>query len=198
MAYKSVDYLEFDSLLNEQELLVRSTARAFASECEPLMKQGFRDAEFPLDELRPQLGELGFFGANLEGYGCPGMSSVEYGLIMQELERCDSGLRSFLSVQGSLAMQAIHSFGSEEQKQKYLPGMAQGKIMGCFGLTEPAYGSNPSGMSKRVMAIICSCKGTESRTRMAQNQCVDTEMITEELGGALPPIKGIFVFKSGS
>ena len=151
MAYKSVDYLEFDSLLSEQELLVRSTARAFASECEPLMKQGFRDAKFPLDELKPQLGELGFFGANLEGYGCAGMSSVEYWLIMQELERCDSGLRSFLSVQGSLAMQAIHSYGSEEQKQKYLPDMAQGKIMGCFGLTEPAFGSNPSGMITRAV-----------------------------------------------
>ncbi len=151
MAFKGVDYIEFDSLLSEQELLVRSTARGFAAECEPLMKQGFRDAKFPLDELTPKMAELGFFGANLSGYGCAGMSAVEYGIIMQELERCDSGLRSFLSVQSSLAMYALHSFGSEEQKQKYLPAMAQGKVMGCFGLTEPSFGSNPSGMTTRAV-----------------------------------------------
>jgi glutaryl-CoA dehydrogenase len=146
MAFKGVDYLAVDSVFSEQELLVRQTARRFADErALPLIRDCYRDARFPR-ELVPELAELGFLGANLEGYGCAGMSNVEYGLIMQELERADSGLRSFVSVQGALVMYPILTYGSEEQKQKWLPALQSGRAIGCFGLTEPDFGSNPAGM----------------------------------------------------
>jgi glutaryl-CoA dehydrogenase len=135
-----------DSLFNEQELLVRQTSRQFVEDrVMPLIRDCFREARFP-SELIPELGRLGFLGANLEGYGCAGMSNVEYGLIMQELERGDSGLRSFVSVQGALVMYPILTYGSEEQKQNWLPKLQSGAAVGCFGLTEPGFGSNPAGM----------------------------------------------------
>ncbi len=144
--FRGVDYLHIDSLFNEQELLVRQTARQFVDDrVLPLIRDCFRDARFP-SELIPELGRLGFLGANLEGYGCAGMSNVEYGLIMQELERGDSGLRSFVSVQGALVMYPILKYGSEEQKQNWLPKLQSGAAVGCFGLTEPGFGSNPAGM----------------------------------------------------
>jgi len=144
--FRGVDYLHIDSLFNEQELLVRQTARQFVDDrVLPLIRDCFRDARFP-SELIPELGRLGFLGANLEGYGCAGMSNVEYGLIMQELERGDSGLRSFVSVQGALVMYPILKYGSEEQKQNWLPQLQSGASVGCFGLTEPGFGSNPAGM----------------------------------------------------
>jgi glutaryl-CoA dehydrogenase len=144
--FRGVDYLLIDSLFNEQELLVRQTARQFVDEgVMPVIRDCFRDARFPSD-LIPELGRLGFLGANLEGYGCAGMSNVEYGLIMQELERGDSGLRSFVSVQGALVMYPILQFGSDEQKQGWLPKLQSGEATGCFGLTEPDFGSNPAGM----------------------------------------------------
>ena len=144
--FPGVDYLLIDSLFNEQELLVRQTARQFVDErVQPLVKDCFREGRFPA-ELIPELGRLGFLGANLEGYGCAGMSNVEYGLIMQEIERADSGIRSFVSVQGALVMYPIHTYGSEEQKQRWLPLLQSGEAIGCFGLTEPAFGSNPAGM----------------------------------------------------
>ena len=144
--FPGVDYLRIDSLFSEQELLVRETARRFVDErVLPLIRDCFRDARFPR-ELIPEMASLGFLGANLEGYGCAGMSNVEYGLIMQELERGDSGLRSFVSVQGALVMYPILTFGSEEQKQAWLPRLQSGTAIGCFGLTEPGFGSNPAGM----------------------------------------------------
>ena len=144
--FPGVDYLQFDSLLSEQELLVRQTARQFVDErVLPVIRDAYNNAAFPTDLIR-QMGELGFFGANLEGYGCAGMSNLEYGLMMQELERGDSGLRSFVSVQGALVMYPIHAYGSEEQKEKWLPRLQSGEALGCFGLTEPDFGSNPSGM----------------------------------------------------
>ena len=146
----STDFLEIDSLLSEEERLVRRTARDFVEEqVLPVIRQHYRDGTFPLD-LASEMADLGFFGANLEGYGCAGMSDVEYGLLMQELERGDSGVRSFVSVQSSLAMFAIWRFGSEEQKQRWLPRMAKGEAIGCFGLTEPNFGSNPGGMTTRA------------------------------------------------
>src|SRR5580704_6363196 len=148
--FAGVDYLQIDSLFSEQELLVRQTARQFVEErAIPLMRDCFRDARFP-KELIPEFGRLGFFGANLEGYGCAGMSNVEYGLIMQELERADSGIRSFASVQGALVMYPILTYGSEEQKQRWLPKLQTGELTGCFGLTEPGFGSNPAGMLTRA------------------------------------------------
>jgi glutaryl-CoA dehydrogenase len=148
--FPGVDYLRIDSLFSEQELLVRETARRFVDErVIPLIRDCFRDARFP-KELIPEMAGLGFLGANLEGYGCAGMSNVEYGLIMQELERGDSGLRSFVSVQGALVMYPILTFGSEEQKQHWLPQLQSGAAIGCFGLTEPGFGSNPAGMLSRA------------------------------------------------
>jgi glutaryl-CoA dehydrogenase len=148
--FAGVDYLQIDSLFSEQELLVRQTARQFVDDrAMPLMRNCFRDARFP-KELIPEFGRLGFLGANLEGYGCAGMSNVEYGLVMQELERADSGLRSFASVQGALVMYPILTYGSQEQKEHWLPKLQSGEAIGCFGLTEPGFGSNPAGMQTRA------------------------------------------------
>jgi len=148
--FNGVDYLHIDTLFNEDELLVRQTARQFVDDrVLPLVRDCYRDARFP-KELIPEMGDLGFLGANLEGYGCAGMSSVEYGLIMQELERADSGLRSFVSVQGALVMYPIHTYGSEAQKSYWLPKLQSGAAVGCFGLTEPGFGSNPGGMATRA------------------------------------------------
>jgi glutaryl-CoA dehydrogenase len=140
------DYLLIDSQFDEQEKLVRRTARDFVeSEVMPVINEAYREATFPTKLIR-EMGRLGFYGANLTGYNCAEMSNVEYGLIMQEIERGDSGLRSFVSVQGALCMYPIWKFGSEEQKQRWLPAMQSGEAIGCFGLTEPDFGSNPGGM----------------------------------------------------
>ena len=148
--FGGVDYMLFDSQLSAQELLVRQTARRFVDErVLPLIRDCYRDAVFPA-QLIPELAELGFLGANLgpesERYGCPSMNNVEYGLVMQELERGDSGLRSFVSVQSALVMYPILEFGTDDQKTRWLPLLQAGTAVGCFGLTEPDFGSNPAGM----------------------------------------------------
>jgi glutaryl-CoA dehydrogenase len=149
--FPGVDFLEFDSLLNDEERLVRQTAREFVdNEILPIIEKHNREATFPL-HLIPKLAELGFFGANLTGYGCAGMSNVAYGQAMQELERGDSGVRSFVSVQSALVMYPIHTYGSPAQKEKWLPLLQSGKAIGCFGLTEPQFGSNPGGMLTRAV-----------------------------------------------
>ena len=142
-----LDFYDIDSSLTEEERAVRDSVRRFVDErVLPIIGDAYVQGRFPR-ELIPAMGELGVFGANLpEEYGCAGLNNVQYGLIMQELERGDSGVRSFASVQGALAMYPIYAFGSEEQKRAHLPKMATGEIIGCFGLTEPDYGSNPSGM----------------------------------------------------
>jgi glutaryl-CoA dehydrogenase len=148
--YQGFDFLELDQGLSEDELLVRRTARDFVDDnVIPIIESCFRQERFPR-ELVPLMGELGFFGATLSGYGCAGMSNVEYGLVMQELERGDSGLRSFVSVQSALVMYPIYAFGSDEQKNTWLPALAAGRKLGCFGLTEPGFGSNPGGMTTRA------------------------------------------------
>ncbi len=147
------DYYELDALLTDEERITRDTVRAFVEhECLPLLEGCFSREEFPR-QLVPRMGELGVFGANLHGYGCAGMNNVAYGLVMQELERGDSGLRSMASVQGSLAMYGIYAYGSEAQKQRWLPAMARGEAIGCFGLTEPDHGSDPGGMETRARQV---------------------------------------------
>jgi glutaryl-CoA dehydrogenase len=148
--FQPLDFLNLDASFSEDELLVRRSARDFVEDnIVPIIEDCFREGRFPR-ELVPLMGEMGFFGANLHDYGCAGMSNVEYGLVMQELERGDSGLRSFVSVQSALVMYPIYTFGSDEQKNAWLPALAKGEKIGCFGLTEPGYGSNPGGMTTRA------------------------------------------------
>jgi glutaryl-CoA dehydrogenase len=149
-AFPGVDFLEFDGLLSDEERLARQSARQFVDQqVLPIIEKHNREATFPM-HLVPQLGQLGFFGASLSGYGCAGLGNVAYGLVMQELERGDSGLRSFVSVQSALVMYPIHAFGSPAQKDKWLPRLQSGEAIGCFGLTEPQFGSNPGGMLARA------------------------------------------------
>jgi glutaryl-CoA dehydrogenase len=150
--FSGVDFLHLDELYTEEERLARDTVRGFVSkEFLPRLQAHVRqDGSFPM-ELVPRLAELGLFGANLTGYGCAGMSNVAYGLVMQELERGDSGLRSFASVQGGLVMYPIHAFGSEAQRERWLPELVSGRAIGCFGLTEPDFGSHVSGMRTRAV-----------------------------------------------
>ncbi len=142
-----VDFYDFDRLLGEEERAIRDAVRAWVDEhVMPIIGECYVEGRFPV-ELIPQMAELGVYGANLpEEYGCAGLNNVAYGLIMQELERGDSGVRSFASVQGALVMYPVYAFGSEEQKRHWLPRLASGEEIGCFGLTEPDYGSNPGGM----------------------------------------------------
>ncbi len=149
--YRGLDFLLLDELFTEEQRMARDTVREFVSkEFLPRLQAHVRqDGSFPM-ELVPQLAELGLFGTNLHGYGCAGLDNVAYGLVMQELERGDSGLRSFASVQGSLVMYPIHAYGSEEQKERWLPELAAGRAIGCFGLTEPDFGSHASGMLTRA------------------------------------------------
>ncbi len=150
-AFGGLDLVELDRLLTEDERMVRDTVREFVTgEVLPVIERHFREGTFPL-HLVPQLASLGLLGANLHGYGCAGLGSVAYGLVNQELERGDSGLRSFVSVQGGLVMYPILTFGSDEQKERWLPRLARGEAIGCFGLTEPDHGSDPQGMATRAI-----------------------------------------------
>jgi glutaryl-CoA dehydrogenase len=148
--FPGVDFLELDPLLSEEERLVRDTVRAFVDDkVKPIIEEYHRDGRTPLD-LVPQMGALNLFGASIPDYGLPGLGGVAYGLIMQELERGDSGLRSFVSVQSALVMYPIYAFGSQAQKDRWIPALASGEAIGCFGLTEPDFGSNPGGMRTTV------------------------------------------------
>jgi alkylation response protein AidB-like acyl-CoA dehydrogenase len=145
-----LDYVSLENDLGDEERMIRDTAREFVGEkVRPDIGQHFEDGTFPTD-LIPDMGELGFYAPNLEGYGSPNVSEKAYGLLMQELEACDSGLRSMASVRGALVMYPIHAFGSEEQKKRWLPDLGMGEEVGCFGLTEPEHGSNPSAMETRA------------------------------------------------
>lgn len=151
--FRGVDFIDFDTLLNDDERLVRDTARQFIEDnLVPIIEECNRAGRFPRELVKP-MADLGFFGASLNGYGCAGMSNVEYGLVTQELERGDSGVRSFVSVQSALAMYPIYTFGSDEQKNNWLPALQKGEKIGCFGLTEPDFGSNPGGMRTRARKV---------------------------------------------
>ena len=147
-----LDLIGFDSLLTDEERQIRDAVADFGDrELRPHVADWFEAGALPVNDLAPKFGELGVLGMHLDGYGCPGMSAVEYGLACMEIEAVDSGLRSLVSVQGSLAMFAIHHWGSEDQKEHYLPGMAAGTTLGCFGLTEPDAGSDPANMRTRAV-----------------------------------------------
>lgn len=151
--FQGVDYYKLDDHFSEEELMVRDMVRSFVdNEVLPIIEEHHRDATFPM-ELNAKMAELGLYGANLpEEYGCANLNNVAYGLIMQELERGDSGVRSFASVQGALVMYPIYTYGSEDQRKEWLPQLAAGEKIGCFGLTEPDFGSNPGGMKTRAEA----------------------------------------------
>ena len=190
--FRGVDFMRFDSLLSEEELLVRRTARQFVEDrFIPVITRHFREGTFPTELTRP-IADLGFFGANLDGYGCAGLSEVEYGLVMQELERGDTALRSFVSVQSSLTMFAIHSYGSDEQKDRWLPGMQRGAAMGCFALTEPNFGSNPSGMLTRAVRDGDSYVLNGEKTWITNGSLADVAVVWAKLD-ASDKIQGFLV-----
>ncbi len=192
MAYKGVDFYLVDELFTEEEILIRDSVREFVSDqLIPVIERHNREGSFPA-HLVPGLGELGVFGANLKGYGCAEVSSVAYGLMMQELERGDSGLRSFVSVQGALCMYPIHRFGSDEQKERWLPAMAKGKAIGCFGLTEADFGSNPGGLITRAEKTSDGYVLNGSKYWITSGTIADVAVVWAKLDGV---IRGFLVEK---
>lgn len=194
MAFRGIDYYGLDEELSDEERLVRDNVRRFVDrEIEPIIGRHYEAGTFPT-ELIPKFADLGLFGANLEGYGCAGMGEVAYGLAMQELGRGDSGIRSFCSVQGSLVMYPIHAFGSEEQKERWLPGMARGELIGCFGLTEPDFGSNPTGMLTRAESLPDGGYRIDGTKRWITNGCIsDVAIVWAKLDGG--KVRGFLVPK---
>jgi glutaryl-CoA dehydrogenase len=190
------DLYRVDDLLSDEEKAARALVADFVDrEYLPIIGKHFRDGTFPM-EVVPKLAEMGIFGANLQGYGCAGMSNVIYGLICQELERGDSGLRSFASVQSSLVMYPIHAYGSEEQKERFLPGMARGKIIGCFGLTEPDFGSNPGGMRTRARKDGDGYVLNGSKMWITNGSVADVALVWAKVDGGGPEsIRGFLVEK---
>jgi glutaryl-CoA dehydrogenase len=181
----AVDFYGIDELLTEEERLARDSARAFVdSKILPIIAQHFEEGTFPTHLIR-EFGEMGFLGANLHGYGCPGLSDTAYGLVMQELERADSGIRSFCSVQGSLVMYPIYAYGSEEQKERWLPKLATGEAVGCFGLTEPDFGSNPGGMLTRAERTSSGFRLNGTKRWITNGNLADVAIIWAKLDGVI-------------
>jgi glutaryl-CoA dehydrogenase len=188
LKFPGVDFVRFDSLLSEEQQMVRDTARRFVEDSLiPIIADCNRQGRFPSELIEP-MGKLGYYGPTLQGYGCAGLNSVEYGLILQELERGDSGLRSFASVQSSLAMFPIYRFGSPEQKQRWLPEMAKGDKVGCFGLTESEAGSNPGAMRTRATVEGGEYVLNGEKTWITSGSLADVAVIwakSEEHGGKI-------------
>jgi glutaryl-CoA dehydrogenase len=191
--FKGVDYFNIDSLFSEEELLIRDSVREFVSEeIIPIIEKYNREGKFPV-ELIPKMAEMNLLGSNLpEKYGCAGMNNVAYGLVMQELERGDSGIRSFVSVQSALVMYPILTFGSEEQKNYWIPLLAQGEKIGCFGLTEPDYGSNPGGMISKAERIEKGYKLNGTKMWITNGTIADIAVVWAKLEGS---IRGFLVEK---
>ncbi|MBX3269207.1 MAG: acyl-CoA dehydrogenase family protein [Sandaracinaceae bacterium] len=194
MAFRGLDYYGIDDELSEEERLVRDNVRRFVEEAiVPVIGAHYQAGTFPMD-LIPKFADLGLLGANLQGYGCAGMGEVAYGLAMQELERGDSGIRSFCSVQGSLCMYPIHAFGSPAQKERWLPRMAAGQAIGCFGLTEPDFGSNPTGMLTRAESLPGGGFRLNGTKRWITNGCLaDVAIVWARLDGG--KVRGFLVPK---
>lgn len=192
-SFEGIDFFNIDSLLTEDELLIRNTVRDFVSkEVIPIIEKHFRDDKFPI-QLVPKMAELGLLGTTFpEKYGCANLNYVSYGLAAQELERGDSGIRSFVSVQSSLVMYPIFSFGSEEQKNKWLPQLASGNAIGCFGLTEPDYGSNPSGMITKAEKVDGGFLLNGAKMWITNGSIADVAVVWAKLDGV---IKGFLVEK---
>ncbi len=181
--FHGVDYFGFDPLLSEEDRIVRDKVRRFVDEqVKPVIEAHHREGRFPAALIRP-LAELGLLGASLSGYGLPGLGNAAYGLIMQELERGDSGIRSFASVQGALVMYPIHAFGSEAQKTRWLPRLGAGEAIGCFGLTEPDFGSNPGGMTTRAEPTADGYVLNGSKMWITNGDLADVAVVFAKLGG---------------
>ena len=191
--FEGVDYFNIESLLSEEELMVRDSVREFVSaEIIPIIEKHNREGKFPI-ELIPKMAELGLFGTTLpQKYGCAELNNVAYGLVMQELERGDSGIRSFVSVQSALVMYPIFTFGSEEQKDKWLPQLASGKKIGCFGLTEPDYGSNPGGMITKAEKVDGGYLLNGAKMWITNGTIADIAVVWAKLNGV---VKGFLVEK---
>jgi glutaryl-CoA dehydrogenase len=185
MAFRGVDYYDIESELTGDERLVRDNVRRFVDErVMPVITEHFIAGTFPT-QLIPEMAELGLFGMNLTGYGCAGMGQVAYGLAMQELDRGDGGMRSFCSVQGALCMYPIWAYGSEAQKERYLPGMARGEIIACFGLTEPDFGSNPAGMLTRAEKVPGGYRLSGSKRWITNGNIAHLAVIWAKLDGKI-------------
>ena len=190
---EDVDFLNFDYELTEQERMTKSTVRRFVQDrFLPTIEEHYNNRSFPV-EVISEMGDLGLLGCNLEGYGCTKMSSIAYGLIQQELEAGDSALRSVCSVQSSLAMYAIYAFGSEKQKQHWLPLMASGKTVGCFGLTEPDFGSNPAGLRTQAKKTPNGYELSGSKCWITNGSIADVAVVWAKLDGE---IRGFLVEKN--
>src|SRR5256885_8868130 len=191
--FRGVDFIAFDTLLNDDERLVRDTARKFIEDnLIPIIEECNRAGRFPRELVKP-MGDLGFFGASLKGYGCAGMSNVEYGLVTQELERGDSGVRSFVSVQSALVIYPIYAFGSDEQKQTWLPAMQKGEKLGCFGLTEPDFGSNPGGMRTRARKVGNEYVLNGAKLWFTSGTLADVAVIWAKVGNEVDKVRGFLV-----
>ena len=191
--FRGVDFLEFDTLLSDDERLVRDTARKFIEDnLIPIIEECNRAGRFPRELVKP-MADLGFFGANLKGYGCAGMSNVEYGLVTQELERGDSGVRSFVSVQSALVMYPIYTFGSDEQKNHWLPRLQKGELIGCFGLTEPDFGSNPSGMRATAIDDGDSYVLNGTKRWITNGNMAHVALVWAKVGGVDGEVRGFLV-----
>jgi glutaryl-CoA dehydrogenase len=194
--FEAADFYNLEELLTAEERRTRDDVRGWVEErFLPVVAQHYRDGTFPM-ELVPELARLNAFGPSIKGYGCAGFGSVETGLIMQELERGDSGLRTFASVQGSLAMMAINLFGSEEQKNFWLPAMAQGTKLGCFALTEPDFGSNPGGLKCRAQKTADGYRLSGSKKWIGNGTVADVAVVWAKVDGEnAGAIRGFLVEK---
>jgi alkylation response protein AidB-like acyl-CoA dehydrogenase len=189
-----LDYFELDSQLSQEERMIRDTAREFVeNQVEPDIAGHWIEGTFPKN-LISKMGELGFYAPNLEGHGSPNVSETAYGLLMQELEACDSGLRSMASVQGALVMYPIHAYGSEEQKEEWLPKLGEGEAVGCFGLTEPEHGSNPTAMETRAEAVDDGYVLNGSKTWITNSPIADVAVVwARDRSDPDTPVRGFLV-----